>query len=136
MIPRNEWRRLCLSLCPSVLLVLIGGLTTIMAPIGAAIALGGGIAFVLSFMGGLIIAATNGQSLPVAAFASLASFIIRIGGAGIAALIGQNHPHATWLLASLATGLILTLLIDLLTWARIATATTAPVTPAKESARA
>jgi hypothetical protein len=136
MSMHQELFRLALSVSPSVALLLIGIFSLYFTPFGAAIVLGAGIALLLSLSGGLIIAASVGRSLPVAASASLASFVIRIGGAGIFAILVADHPYMTWVLATFALGLLLTLFIDLLTWARVALSTAAPVTPAKESARA
>jgi hypothetical protein len=136
MIPRDEWMRLWVSVTPSVVALLTGIVALIFTTAGTFIALGAAIALFLSLSSGLILAASAGQSLPVAACASLASFVVRFGGAGVVAFVFVSHAQANWILATLVGCLMVTLLIDLLTWARVAHSATSPVTPAKESARA
>jgi hypothetical protein len=136
MIPRHEWTRLMISITPSVVALLVGVIALLFTNAGTPIVVGAGIGLFLSLSSGLVLAASAGQSLPVAASASLVSFVIRFGGAGIVAFVFSAHVQANLILATLIGCLMVTLLIDLLTWAHVAHSASSSATPAKESARA
>ena len=136
MITREEIVRIGVTLTPAMLVTAIGCLLASSNVIGLALALGGGIALGLSLIGGLMVAATAQSPLHFSAFAALASFLVRIGGAGIAAVVLIDHPHSSMTLGALAGCLIATLGLDLWTWSRVAQQADSSLTRAKESARA
>jgi hypothetical protein len=136
MITREEIVRLGVTLSPAMLVTAVGCLMASASAVGLAIALGGGIALALTLVGGLMVAATAQSSLHFSAFAALASFIVRIGGAGVAAVVLIDHPHSSMALGALAGCLIATLGLDLWTWSRVAQQADSSLTRAKESARA
>ena len=80
--------------------------------------------------------ATSQGALHIAAFGAMASFIVRIGGAGTAALVVNGTPGSTPLLATLAACLSATLVMDLLLWSRVVRRESARSTTTQESARA
>ncbi|MBA3698219.1 MAG: hypothetical protein H0W78_05150 [Planctomycetes bacterium] len=132
---RAELIRLGVTLLPSLALVVIGCLAVTVDPWWQGLAIGGGIAALLVVLGGLMVAATHGSALHVAAFAALASFVVRIGGAGAAALVIDGKTWSIGAIIGLAGGLLAALALDLWTWSRVARAD-ATLTSAKESARA
>jgi hypothetical protein len=136
MITREEIVRLGLTLSPAMLVTAIGCFLASSNDVGLAIALGGSIALGLTLTGGLMVAATAQSPLHFSAFAALASFLVRIGGAGIAAVMLINHPQSSMALGALAGCLIATLGLDLWTWSRVAQQADSSLTRAKESARA
>ena len=116
---RTELLRLAVTLTPALVVAAVGG-----------------IAAFLVGLGGLIVAASHGAALHVAAFAALGSFVVRIGGAGATAAVVGDHPLANGVITGLAIGLLAALVLDLLTWFRVARSTDNLMTSAKESARA
>ncbi len=136
-ITRTELLRLALTLAPAVLMVVSGGIAAALAvPWGFGLVLGAAAAAVLVLIGGLMVAATHGAPLHVAAFAALGSFVVRIGGAGAATLVIDGQPWSTAAIIGLATGLLAALALDLWTWFRVACRADTLLTSAKESARA
>jgi hypothetical protein len=132
---RLELVRLGVTLVPAVGCIAVGCLA---APAGAwwlGLAIGASVAALLIVLGGLMVAASHGSALHVAAFAALASFVIRIGGAGAAALVIDGKAWSSGAIIGLAGGLLAALALDLWTWSRVAR-TDATLTSAKESARA
>ena len=136
MITRDEIVRLGVTLSPAMLVTAIGCLLASSNVIGLALALGGGIALGLSLIGGLMVAATAKSPLHFSAFAALASFMVRIGGAGVAAVVLVDFTQSSMALGALAGCLIATLGLDLWTWSRVAQQADSSLTRAKESARA
>jgi asparagine N-glycosylation enzyme membrane subunit Stt3 len=140
MIAREELVRLGVTLSPALFVTAFGCFMATVSAMGFAFILGGGIALGLTLVGGLLIAATAQSPLHFSAFAALASFLVRIGGAGIAAVLLINHPYSNLALGALAGCLLATLGLDLWTWSRVAqqsvVSTTTSLTSAKESARA
>jgi hypothetical protein len=132
---RAELLRLGVTVLPSLALAVSGCLAIAVGPWWQGLAIGGGIAALLVVLGGLMVAATHGSALHVAAFAALASFVVRIGGAGVAALVIDGKAWSTGAIIGLAGGLLAALALDLWTWSRVARAD-ATLTSAKESARA
>ena len=133
---RSELLRLALTLTPALVITVIGGIALIAGINGLGLIIGGGIAAFLVGLGGLIVAASHGAALHVAAFAALGSFVVRIGGAGATAAVVGNHLLANSVIIGLAIGLLAALAIDLLTWYRVARSADTLMTSAKESARA
>jgi hypothetical protein len=133
---RAELVRLGLTLVPALLIAAVGCLLASQGPLWLGLAIGGGIAATLGCAGGLVVAATHDRPLHVAAMAALASFIIRIGGAGVAAVLSSGQPWSNAALAGLAGGLLASLVIDLWTWSRVASQGHATAASAKETARA
>ena len=133
---RSELLRLTLTLTPALVITAIGGIALIAGASGLGLIIGGGVAAVLVALAGLMVAASHGAALRVAAFAALGSFVVRIGGAGATAFVIGNHLLANEIIIGLALGLLAALVIDLLTWFRIARSADALMTSAKESARA
>ena len=136
MNQRDEWQRLGLTLAPTLITTVVSAVVAIWSSWFAALAIGCGIALVLCFIGGAIVVASARGPLHVAAFAAMASFIVRIGGAGVAAIALAQHPQQTIVFIGLAAGLLVTLLLDLITWARASRRADSTLTPTKESARA
>lgn len=132
---RAELVRLGLTLVPALALGVVGLLASAAGPLWLGLAIGGGLAALLVVLGGVMVAATHGSALHVAAFAALASFVVRIGGAGAAALVIDGKAWSTGAIIGLAGGLLAALALDLWTWSRVARAD-ATMTSAKESARA
>lgn len=132
---RAELIRLGLTLVPALALGAVGLLASSAGPPWLGLAIGGGLAALLVLIGGLMVAGTHGSALHVAAFAALASFVVRIGGAGAAALVIDGKAWSTGAIIGLAGGLLAALALDLWTWSRVARAD-ATLTSAKESARA
>ena len=133
---RSELLRLALTLTPALVITAIGGIALVAGIDGLGLIIGGGIAAFLVGLGGLIVAASHGAALHVAAFAALGSFVVRIGGAGATAAVVGNHPLANGVITGLAIGLLAALILDLLTWFRVARSADTLMTSAKESARA
>ena len=133
---RSELIRLSVTLVPALGFVAVGCLASAVGPLWLGFAIGGGIAALLVLMGGLMVAATHGSALHVAAFAALASFVVRIGGAGAAALVIDGKAWSTGAIIGLASGLLAALALDLWTWFRVSRRTDDLMTSAKESARA
>ena len=121
---------------PALVITVIGGIALVAGIDGLGLLIGGGIAGFLVGLGGLIVAASHGAALHVAAFAALGSFVVRIGGAGATAAVVGNHPLANGVITGLAIGLLAALILDLLTWFRVARSADTLMTSAKESARA
>ncbi len=136
MIERTEIIRLGLSLSPAMIITAIGCLFSSQSDVWVAVAQGGGIALLLLIVGGSLVATTSKAPLHMSAAAALASFIIRIGGAGVAAYFLLDHPNSTFALGALAGCLFTTLALDMWTWSRVAKDMDAPLTHVKESARA
>lgn len=134
-VMRDELVRLGTTLVPSLGLAALGCFTVGLGATWLGLAIGGGIAALLVLVGGLVVAATHGAALHVAAFAALASFVVRIGGAGAAVFVIDGKPWSTGAVIGLAGGLLAALALDLWTWYRVAR-TDAVMTSAKESARA
>lgn len=132
---RSELLRLALTLTPALAITAIGGLALLAGINCLGLVIGGAIATVLVGFGGLAVAASHGASLPVAASAALGSFVVRIGGAGVAAAIFHNHHLVNGIMSGLAIGLLAALALDLLTWFRVACSADALMTNVKESAR-
>ncbi|HEX3135865.1 MAG TPA: hypothetical protein VHX44_20045 [Planctomycetota bacterium] len=132
---RSELIRLGVTLVPALGLVAVGCLASAVSPLWLGLAIGGGLAALLVMLGGLMVAATHRSALHVAAFAALASFVVRIGGAGAAALAIDGKTWSLGAIIGLAGGLLAALALDLWTWFRVAR-TDALMTSAKESARA
>lgn len=132
---RSELIRLSVTLIPALGLFAVGCVASAVGPLWFGLAIGGGLAALLVVLGGLMVAATHGSALHVAAFAALASFVVRIGGAGAAALVIDGKPWSHGAIIGLAGGLLAALALDLWTWFRVARAD-ALMTSAKESARA
>ncbi len=132
---KPELKRLGLTLIPSLACVLLGVVALAAGPFWAGLAIGGGLAALLVLLGGLMVAGTHGAALHVAAFAALASFVVRIGGAGAAVFVIDGKPWSHGAVIGLAGGLLAALALDLWTWYRVAR-TDAVMTSAKESARA
>ena len=133
---RSELLRLAVTLIPALVVAAVGGIALIAGINGLSLIIGGGIAAFLVGLGGLIVAASHGAALHVAAFAALGSFVVRIGGAGATAAVVGDHPLANGVITGLAIGLLAALVLDLLTWFRVARSTDNLMTSAKESARA
>ena len=133
---RTELLRLAVTLTPALVVAAVGGIALIAGINGLSLIIGGGIAAFLVGLGGLIVAASHGAALHVAAFAALGSFVVRIGGAGATAAVVGDHPLANGVITGLAIGLLAALVLDLLTWFRVARSTDNLMTSAKESARA
>lgn len=132
---RSELIRLGVTLVPALGCAAAGCFAAAVGPWWIGLAIGGGLAALLVLIGGLMVAATHGGALHVAAFAALASFVVRIGGAGAAALVIDGKAWSTGAITGLAGGLLAALALDLWTWFRVARAD-ATLTSAKESARA
>jgi hypothetical protein len=132
---RSELVRLGVTLIPSLACVLFGVAAIAVGPFWAGLAIGGGLAALLVLLGGLMVAGTHGSALHIAAFAALASFVVRVGGAGAAAFVIDGKPWSLGAIIGLAGGLLAALALDLWTWYRVAR-TDAVMTSAKESARA
>lgn len=132
---KPELVRLGVTLVPALACVVVGIVAMAAGPLWFGIAIGGGLAALLVLLGGLMVAATHGAPLHVAAFAALASFVVRIGGAGAAAFVVDGQPWSLGAIIGLAGGLLAALALDLWTWYRVAR-TDALTTSAKESARA
>ncbi len=133
---RAELIRLGVTLVPALACAAVGCFATAAGPLWTGLAIGGGLAALLVLIGGLMVAGTHGSALHVAAFAALASFVVRIGGAGAAALVIDGKVWSTGAIIGLAGGLLAALALDLWTWSRVARADDAALTSAKESARA
>jgi len=133
---RSELIRLSVTLMPALGLVVVGCLASAISPLWLGLAIGGGLAALLVLLGGLMVAATHGSALHVAAFSALASFVVRIGGAGAAALVIDGKSWSFAAIIGLAGGLLAALALDLWTWFRVARRADALMTSAKESARA
>ncbi len=132
---RAELIRLGVTLVPSLGCVAVGCVAAAAGPWWVGLAIGGGLAALLVLLGGLMVAGTHGSALHVAAFAALASFVVRIGGAGAVALVIDGKAWSSGAISGLAGGLLAALALDLWTWSRVARAD-ASMTSAKESARA
>jgi len=132
---RSELIRLGVTMVPAFGCAAIGCLAAAAGPVWLGLAIGGGLAALLVLLGGLMVASTNGGALHVAAFAALASFVVRIGGAGAAALVIGGKTWSTGAIIGLIVGLLGALALDLWTWSRVARVN-ATLTSAKESARA
>jgi hypothetical protein len=132
---KPELKRLAVTLVPALTCVVVGLGAIAAGPLWLGLAIGGGLAALLVLLGGLMIAGTHGSALHVAAFAALASFVVRIGGAGAAVFVIDGKPWSHGAVIGLAGGLLAALALDLWTWFRVAR-TDAVMTSAKESARA
>lgn len=132
---KPELMRLGVTLVPALTGVVIGLCAIAAGPLWLGLAIGGGLAALLVLLGGLMVAGTHGSALHVAAFAALASFVVRIGGAGAAVFVIDGKPWSHGAVIGLAGGLLAALALDLWTWYRVAR-TDAVMTSAKESARA
>lgn len=132
---RSELIRLGVTLVPALGCTAVGCFAAALGQWWIGLAIGGGLAALLVLLGGLMVAATHGGALHVAAFAALASFVVRIGGAGAAALVIDGKVWSNGAITGLAGGLLAALALDLWTWSRVAR-TDATLTSAKESARA
>lgn len=132
---RAELIRLGVTLVPALACAAVGCFAAAAGPLWLGLAIGGGLAALLVLIGGLMVAGTHSSALHVAAFAALASFVVRIGGAGAAALVIDGKVWSTGAIIGLAGGLLAALALDLWTWSRVARADAA-LTSAKESARA
>lgn len=132
---RAELIRLGVTLVPASTLGAVGLLASSAGPLWLGMGIGGGLALLLVLIGGLMVASTHGSALHAAAFAALASFVVRIGGAGATALVIDGKAWSTGAIIGLAGGLLAALALDLWTWSRVARAD-ATMTSAKESARA
>lgn len=138
-VTRSELNRLGLTMAPALVLGVVGGVTAALTSASAlwfGLTVGGALAAGLVLIGGLMVAATHGSPLHVAAFAALASFVVRIGGAGAAVFALDGHAWSTGALIGLAGGLLAALGLDLWTWFRVACRADTLLTSAKESARA
>lgn len=132
---RSELIRLGVTLVPALGCAAVGCLASAAGPLWLGLAIGGGLAALLVLLGGLMVAAAHGSALPVEASATLASFAVRIGGAGALALVIDDKTWSTGAIIGLAGGLLAALALDLWTWSRVARAD-AILTSVKESARA
>jgi hypothetical protein len=132
---RSELVRLGVTLIPSLACVVLGIVAMAVGSVWSGLAVGGALAALLVLLGGLMVAVTHGSPLHLAAFAALASFVVRIGGAGAAAFVIDGKPWSLGAITGLAGGLLAALALDLWTWYRVAR-TDILTTSAKESARA
>ncbi len=100
-------------------------------------ALGALIALPLVLAGAAVTALSGESALHHAAFAAAGAFLLRIGGAGVAAVILGSQPHGTAALLSMALCLGAALALEMRTWIRTVNRPAAPVAAALgESARA
>lgn len=132
---KPELKRLGVTVVPALACMVVGLCASAASPLWTGLAVGGALAALLVLLGGLLIAGTHGSALHIAAFAALASFVVRIGGAGAAAFVIDGKPWSLGAIIGLAGGLLAALALDLWTWYRVARAD-ALLTSAKESARA
>lgn len=133
---RIELVRLGITLVPGLLITAVGCLAAGISPNWMGLGIGGAIAVGLAALGGLMVAFTYASPLHIAAFAALASFTIRIGGAGAFGLVLGAKAWGTGAIIGLAGGLLAALALDLLTWFRASRRADVLLTSAKESARA
>lgn len=102
---------LLLAIAPSALAMLIGLIPG--APAG--IALGGLLSLPLAAAGAMMLSLRT-TSLGASAIGAAGAFVIRIGGAGAAALLVQNDAHATAILATIAACLFASLAAEMVLW--------------------
>lgn len=133
---RIELVRLGVTLVPGLLITAVGCLAASAGPLWMGLGIGGAVAVGLASLGGLLVAGTYASPLHVAAFAALASFTIRIGGAGVFGLVLGAKTWGVGAIIGLAGGLLSALALDLLTWFRASRRADILLTSAKESARA
>ena len=121
---------------PAFAVTVLAGMLALFSITFQPIAAGGAVGLALALLGGLLMVATAQGALHIAAMGAMASFLVRIGGAGVAALMVNGAPGATPLLATLAACLGATLVMDLLLWSRVVRRESARSATTQESARA